>query len=72
MTREEATARAEELQKAHPEATWLATRRGGEWVVARIDLAPRTGSTVGTAAVPDSPPRTDPYSQQAWVANNYG
>jgi len=72
MTREEATAQAEALQKAHPEAKWLATRRGDEWAVARIDLAPGTDTTVGTTAVPDPPPRADPYSQQEWVASNYG
>jgi hypothetical protein len=70
MTREEAIAEAERRRIAEPEATWIATRRGSEWAVARIGLAPH-GHT-GTATKPPPPaPRDDPHSpieRATWFA----
>jgi hypothetical protein len=64
MTRDEATARAEALQTAHPEAKWLATRRDDGWAVVRIDVQPGTNEPTGTTLKPEpAAPRDDPYSE---------
>jgi hypothetical protein len=73
MTREEAIARAEALQTAHPEAKWLATRSDDGWAVARIDLPARTNEPTGTTSTPEpTAPREDPYSALERVTRNYG
>lgn len=73
MTHEEATAQAEALQRAHPEAKWLATRRADGWAVARIDVPAKTNAPTGTTSTPEpTPPREDPYSALERVTRNYG
>jgi hypothetical protein len=57
MTRDEAIAEAGRKQLSHPDATWLATQRHGDWLVARIDVAPHTVQPTGTAT---KPPPTKP------------
>jgi hypothetical protein len=70
MTREEAMAEVEQMRASHPEATWVATQREGEWCVARIGLAPTRPT--GTATKPPPPaPHDDPHSpieRAAWFA----
>jgi hypothetical protein len=64
MTRDEATIEAERRQRVHPDAKWIATRRGEEWIVARIGLAPASTQPLSTALTPPPPaPREDPQSQ---------
>lgn len=70
MTREEAIAEAERRRASHPDATWIATQRAGEWIVARIGLAPTTATGTATKPPPVAP-HDDPHSsieRAAWFA----
>jgi len=74
MTREEAMAEVERKRASHPDATWLATQRGGEWTVARIGIAP-TKQTGTATKPPPVAPRDDPHSapeRAAWFAGGGG
>lgn len=74
MTRDEATAEAKRQAAAHPEATWLATERDGEWVVTRIGLAPVRATGTATKPPPEAP-RDDPHSpleRATWIAGTGG
>jgi hypothetical protein len=74
MTRDEAIADAKRKQACDPSATWIATQRAGEWVVARVGVAPVTA--IGTATKPPpQAPRDDPHSaaeRAAWFAGGGG
>ena len=76
MTREEATAEAERRQVSDPDASWIATRRDGEWTVVRIGLAPNKSTRTATKPAPPTiPPPGDPYSpieRAAWFAGGGG
>jgi hypothetical protein len=70
MTHEEAIAEAAQRRVFEPGVTWIVTRRGSEWAVARVGLAPT--SATGTAIKPPpAAPRDDPHSpieRAAWFA----
>ncbi len=74
MTREEATAEAKRRQASDPDASWIATPRDGEWIVARIGVAPT--KVTGTATKPPPvAPQDDPHSateRAAWFAGGGG
>jgi len=73
MTRDEAAAEAERRQHLHPDAKWIATQRGNEWVLARIAVAPTTIKQTGTATKPPpAAPRDDPYSPLEQVTRMFG
>ncbi len=73
MTRDEATAEAARSQRLHSDAKWVPVQRDGEWVVARIGLAPTAIEQTGTATKPPAvPPRDDPYSQREIITRLYG
>lgn len=73
MTLDEATAEAARRQRLHSEAKWVAVQRDGEWVVARIALAPTLIAQTGTATKPPpTAPRDDPYSQLEIITRLYG
>jgi hypothetical protein len=73
VTRKEATAEAARSQRLHPDAKWVAVRQDGEWVVARIGLAPTASHKTGSAIKsPPTAPRDDPYSQLEIVTRLYG
>ena len=73
MTREDAITEARRKQHLHPDAKWIATRRDGEWVVARIGLAPSTVKPTTTATEPPPvTPRDDPQSPLQRVTTLYG
>jgi len=70
MTYEEAIAEVERRRVSDPDAAWVATRRRGEWAVARIALAPIMASGTATKP-PPAVPRDDPHSpieRAAWFA----
>jgi hypothetical protein len=72
MTREEAIAAAERRRASHPEATWVATERDGEWVVARIGVTPTQATGTATKPPPEAP-RDDPHSateRAVWFAGS--
>jgi hypothetical protein len=74
MTREEALAEVEQRRVSHPEATWIATERAGEWMVARIGMAPAKATGTATKPPPVAP-RDDPHSsieRAAWFAGGGG
>jgi len=72
MDRDAAIAEAGGLRQAHPEDTWVATRRGEERAVARIDLAPESvGDTATSIQSPPVAPRDAPYSEQERVIRNF-
>jgi hypothetical protein len=61
MTRDEAMAEVERRRAADPGASWIATQRDGDWIVARVGLAPT--KVTGTATKPPPvAPRDDPHS----------
>lgn len=68
MTREEAVAEAKRRQASEPDASWIATRRDGDWTVVRIGVA--STKVTGTATKPPpAAPRDDPHSpieRAAW------
>jgi hypothetical protein len=70
MTRQEAMAEVERRRAADPGASWIASRRDGDWIVVRLGVAPT--KVVGTATKPPPvPPRDDPHSaieRAAWFA----
>ncbi len=74
MTREEATAEAKRRQASDPDASWIATQRDGEWIGARIGVAPT--KVPGTATKPPPvAPQDDPHSateRAAWFAGGGG
>ena len=74
MTREEAIAEAKRRRAADPGASWIASERGGDWVVVRICVAPT--KVTGTATKPPPvAPRDDPHSaseRAAWFAGGGG
>jgi hypothetical protein len=74
MTREEAIAEVERRRASHPDATWVATQRGEDWIVARIGLAP-TKPTGTATKPPPAAPRDDPHSsleRASWFAGAGG
>ncbi len=73
MTREQATAEAKRRQRSDPNAKWLATQRGGEWVLARVGVAPSSSEATGTASRPPPvTPQPDPQSPLQRVVTLYG
>jgi hypothetical protein len=74
MTHEEAIAEVQRRQVSDPDVTWVATRRAGEWIVARIGVAP--SKPTGTATKPPpAAPRDDPHSaieRATWFAGSGG
>lgn len=57
----------------HSDAKWVAVQRNGQWVVARIALAPTVIVQTGTATKPPpTAPRDDPYSQLEIITRLYG
>jgi hypothetical protein len=70
MTRDEALAEAGRRQAAHPDAKWLAVKRDGEWVVARIGVAPGGIEPTGTAVPPL--PQDAPQSELQRITTQYG
>jgi hypothetical protein len=74
MTREDALAEVESRRASHPDATWIATQRGGEWIVARIGVTPTKPTGTATTPAPVAP-RDDPHSpieRAAWFAGGGG
>jgi hypothetical protein len=74
MTREEAVAEVERRRVSDPDATWLATERGGEWTVARLGLTPTKPTGTATKPPPEPPPG-DPHSpivRATWFAGTGG
>jgi hypothetical protein len=70
MTYEDAIAEVARRRVSEPEVTWIATRRGSEWTVARIGLAPNKQTGTATKPPPVAP-RDDPHSpieRAAWFA----
>jgi hypothetical protein len=67
-------AEVERRRASEPRATWVATQRDGDWVVARIGIAPI--EQTGTATKPPpAAPRDDPHSaaeRAAWFAGGGG
>jgi hypothetical protein len=73
MTRAEAEAEARRKQRSHPDAKWLATQQGDEWVVARIGLTPTTTEPLATTIKPPPPtPHSDPQSELQRVTTQFG
>ncbi|MBV9001512.1 MAG: hypothetical protein JO304_20810 [Solirubrobacterales bacterium] len=74
MTRDEAMAEVERRRAADPSASWIATQRGGDWVVVRVGIAPT--KVTGTATKPPPvAPQDDPHSpieRAAWFAGGGG
>ena len=70
MTHEEAVAEAKRRQALEPDASWIASSRGGEWTVVRIGVV--STKATGTATKPPPvAPRDDPHSaieRAAWFA----
>jgi hypothetical protein len=60
MTHDEAMATAKRRQALDPDVTWIAARRGGEWTVARVGMAPPTKPTGTATKPPPVGPRDDP------------
>lgn len=74
MTREEALAEVQRMRVSDPEATSLATERGGEWTVARVGLTQTKPTGTATKAAPEPPPG-DPHSpieRATWFAGTGG
>jgi hypothetical protein len=74
MTHDEAIAEAERKQASDPTATWIATRRDGEWLVVRVGVVP-VKSTGTATKPPPAAPRDDPHSaaeRAAWFAGGGG
>jgi hypothetical protein len=70
MTREDALAEVERKRASHPDSMWVATQRRGEWIVARIGVAPTKPTGTATKPPPVAP-RDDPHSaveRAAWFA----
>ena len=73
MTREQATPEAARKRRAHPDAKWIATRRGAVWAVARIGVSPGSTEPTGTATKPPPPtPHEAPQSQRERLITLYG
>jgi hypothetical protein len=70
MTRDEALAEVERMRAADPGARWIATERDGDWVVARVGIAPT--KVTGTATKPPPvAPQNDPHTaieRASWFA----
>jgi hypothetical protein len=74
MTHDEAIVEAQRKQAADPSATWIATQRDGEWVVARVGIPPIKATGTATKPPPEAP-RDDPHSaaeRAAWFAGGGG
>lgn len=74
VTHAEAIAEVERRRVSDPEATWVATERDGEWIVARIGLTP-TKPTGTATKPPPGPPLADPHSpieRATWFAGSGG
>jgi hypothetical protein len=70
VTRDEAMAEVQRRRASEPQATWVATQREGDWIVARIGIAPVEQTGTATKPPPDAP-RDDPHSaaeRAAWFA----
>jgi hypothetical protein len=66
MTEAEARAYCDRLAAEHPDRhthTWVATRRGEEWVVAKIGVPPPAKTTPETRADERPPTPEDPQSE---------
>jgi hypothetical protein len=73
MTRDQAVAGAQRRQASHPEAKWVAARRGGEWVLARIGLEPDPIRASGTTVqAPPLAPHDASQSELQRVVTQYG
>jgi hypothetical protein len=73
MTRDEAIAEVALMRAADPGASWIASERGGDWVVVRIGVAPT--KVTGTATKPPVAPQGDPHSaieRAAWFTGGGG
>lgn len=73
MTREQAQTERDRLAATHPEATWLAAERDGEWHVVKVGL-PSSSAPSGTeiAAKPKAPTADDPRSAFGRNVGPYG
>jgi hypothetical protein len=73
MTRAQAEAAAASRQRRDLAGKWMAVERDGEWVVARVSLAPDAVKQM-KVAVPTSPvaPREPPFSELETVVRKYG
>jgi len=74
MTKDEAMAEVERRRGSEPHASWVATQRDGDWVVARIGIAPVEQTGTATKPPPTAP-RADPHSaaeRAAWFAGGGG
>jgi hypothetical protein len=60
------------MARERPDATWLAVRRGGEWVVASIGVPAPTNAPMGTAVKPPPAPHGPVQSELQRVATQYG
>jgi hypothetical protein len=73
MTQDEAIAEVERRRSSHPDVTWIATRRDGDWVVASIGVAPAPTEPTATAVKPPPPtPHDDPQSPLQRVSTQFG
>jgi hypothetical protein len=74
MTHQEAIAEAEQRRATDPGASWIATKRDGEWIVARVGIAPT--KVTGTATKPPPvAPQGDPHTaveRAAWFTGGVG
>lgn len=70
MTREEANAEVQRKRLSEPGVAWIATRRDGEWTVARIGLTPISPTGTATKPAPTAPPEDPhtPLERGAWFA----
>jgi hypothetical protein len=77
MSRDEAQARCDELNREHPDRTtyrWFPRKDGsGDWVVARVAVGPLAGPPTGVVQPekpqpPDATPGQMPGGVQPWAA----
>jgi hypothetical protein len=73
MTRDEAITEAERRQREDPDAKWLATQRGDEWIVARVGLGTTPIKPTGTAVqAPPLAPHDVPQSDLQRITTQFG
>ena len=74
VTHEEAIAEVQQSRISDPDATWIATQRGAEWMVVRLGLKPTKVTGTAMKAEPE-PPASDPYTaivRATWYAGSGG